>query len=77
MLVTTKGYYRKRPRVIADAERRGLPIYALRANTVAQMETCLSDIFNLDGKQDPLDQALQEAEDAIRRVQSGDRKSVV
>jgi stage III sporulation protein SpoIIIAA len=72
VLVTTKGYYRKRPRVIDDAERRGLPIYALRANTVAQMETCLSDIFNLDGKPDPLEQALREAEDAVRRVQSGE-----
>jgi stage III sporulation protein SpoIIIAA len=71
VLITTKGYYRKRPRVIADAERRGMPIYALRANTVAQMEACLSDIFHLDGSLDPLQQALREAEDAIRQVQSG------
>jgi len=72
VLITTKGFYRKRPRLVVDAERRGLPIYVLRANTVAQMETCLSDIFNLESKSpDPLRQALQEAEEAIQQVQGG------
>ncbi|HEY71764.1 MAG: AAA family ATPase [Anaerolineaceae bacterium 4572_32.2] len=73
VLVTSKRFYRKRPRLIADAEQRGLPIYVLRANTVAQMEACLSDIFDNEGRSsdDPLRQALQEAEDAIQKVQSG------
>ncbi len=72
VLITTKGFYRKRPRLIADAERHGLPIYVLRANTVAQMEACLSDIFNLEtGPPDPLRQALREAEDAIQQIQAG------
>lgn len=72
VLITTKGFYRKRPRLIADAEQRGLPIYVLRANTVAQMEACLSDIFNLEtGPPDPLRQALREAEDAIQQIQAG------
>jgi len=72
VLITTKGFYRKRPRLIVDAERRGLPIYVLRANTVAQMEACLSDIFDLEGRSsDPLRQALREAEDAIHQIQAG------
>jgi len=72
VLITTKSFYRKRPRLVVDAERRGLPIYVLRANTVAQMETCLSDIFDLEsGSLDPLRQALREAEEAIRQVQGG------
>jgi stage III sporulation protein SpoIIIAA len=72
MLITTKSFYRKRPRLVVDAERRGLPIYVLRANSVAQMEACLSDIFDLeDEASDPLSQALQEAEEAIRQVQGG------
>jgi len=72
VLVTTKGFYRKRPRLVVDAERRGLPIYVLRANTVAQMEACLSDVFDLEGRSsDPLHQALREAEDAIRQIQAG------
>jgi stage III sporulation protein SpoIIIAA len=73
-LITTKRFYRKRSRVIVDAEERGLPIYVLRANTVAQMEACLSDIFNLDEKSiqkmSPR-HALQEAEEAIQQVQEG------
>jgi hypothetical protein len=72
VIVTTKGFYRKRPRLIVDAERRGLPIYVLRANTVAQMEACLSDVFDLESRSpDPLNQALREAEEAIRQVQAG------
>jgi hypothetical protein len=49
-----------------------LPIYVLRANTVAQMEACLSDIFDLESRSpDPLNQALREAEEAIRQVRAG------
>ncbi len=72
VLITTKGFYRKRPRLVVDAERLGLPIYVLRANTVAQMEACLSDIFELESRSSaPLDQALREAEEAIRQVLGG------
>jgi hypothetical protein len=72
VLITTKGFYRKRPRLVADAERRGLPIYALRANTVAQMEAALSDLFEMESRSsDPLHQALREAEEAIRQVLGG------
>jgi len=72
VLVTTKAFYRKRPRLIVDAERRGLPIYALRANTVAQMEACLGDLFSLESRPSAaLHRALREAEEAIRQVQAG------
>jgi len=72
VLITTKGFYRKRPRIITDAERRGLPIYVLRANTVSQMEACLRDIFDLEsGLGDPLYQGLQEAEEAIGQIMGG------
>jgi stage III sporulation protein SpoIIIAA len=73
VVVTAKNYYRKRPHLVVDAERKGLPIYVLRANTIAQMEACLNDIFNLDASEssDPLRWALREAEEAIRQVQGG------
>ncbi|MBK9748316.1 MAG: AAA family ATPase [Anaerolineae bacterium] len=45
MIVTLKNYYRRRPKLIVDAERRGTPIYVLRANTVSQMENFLMDVF--------------------------------
>jgi stage III sporulation protein SpoIIIAA len=74
-LVTLKNYYRRRPRLIVDAERMGKAIYVLRANTLTQIEDFLADIFQLHSiePEDPLDAAMREAEDAIRRIQSGAR----
>jgi stage III sporulation protein SpoIIIAA len=72
VLITTKGFYRKRPRIVTDAEKRGLPIYVLRANTVSQMEACLRDLFDLDGSpSSSLQSALTEAEEAIMSVLEG------
>lgn len=47
-IVTLKNYYRRRPKVITDAEQRGMPIYVLRANTVSQMENFLTDVYRLE-----------------------------
>ena len=74
VLITIKRFYRKRPSLIVEAERRGLPIYVLRANTLAQMEVCLKDLFDQEEQPqslNPLHQALQEAEEAIQRIQKG------
>ncbi len=73
-IVTLKMHYRRRPRLITDAENRGLSIYVLRANTVTQMENFLVDLFRLNGRQDadPFGEALQEAEHAIKRIRAGE-----
>jgi stage III sporulation protein SpoIIIAA len=72
VLLTLRSYYRKRPRVIVDAERRGTPVYVLRANTVIQIEECLADIFDLEKVgPDPAMTAMREAEEAVRRVLNG------
>ena len=74
--MTLKNYYRRRPQPLNEAERRGVPIYVLRSNTVNQIENCLADIFGLDvAALDPMAMAMREAEEAIRRVLSG-QKSV-
>ncbi len=75
-VVTLKNYYRRRPRLIVDAERTGISIYVLRANTITQMEDFLVDMFQLyreEDAEDPFQAAIREAEDAIRRIQSGAR----
>jgi Sporulation stage III, protein AA len=46
VVVTLKNYYRRRPKMISDAERRGLTVEVLRANTAAQMEDFLGRVFN-------------------------------
>jgi len=72
-LVTLKAYYRKHQRIVMDAEEHGLPVYVLRANTVSQMETLLSDLFDLNAT--PLDEAedsaLAETRQAIQAVREG------
>ncbi len=75
-VLTLKNYYRRRPQPISDAERRGIPVYVLRANTISQMEGCLADIFGLEtADPDPLTVAVSEAEEAIRRVLSGQKSA--
>jgi len=74
-LITLKNYYRRRPRLIVDAERMGISIYVLRANTRTQIEDFLVDIFQLYGNSphDPMAAAIRETEEAIRRIRSGAR----
>jgi hypothetical protein len=70
-IVTLKNYYRRRPKLIVDAERRGTPIYVLRANTVSQMDSFLIDLFGLEDERDPFGGAIDEARAAINRVRGG------
>jgi hypothetical protein len=74
VLITAKPYYRQRTKVITDAESRNVPIYVLRSNSSAQMENCLIDLFDLSsGASVPFERAIKETEEAIKRVQSGER----
>jgi stage III sporulation protein SpoIIIAA len=74
-MLTLKSYYRRRPQAISDAERRGIPIYVLRSNTIAQIEMSLADIFGLEAEPepDPFAVAMQETQEAIERVLAGTR----
>jgi hypothetical protein len=73
-LITAKSYYRRRPRVIVQAEEKGVPIHVLRNNTVSKMENALVDLFSLSETElDPVAIAMRETREAIRRVQSGAR----
>lgn len=72
VLVTLKSYYRKRRRLISDAEQRGVTVYVLRANTVSQMERFLAEALGLEvAAADPFESAIAETERAIALVQSG------
>ncbi len=75
VMVTLRSYYRRRHQVIEDAEAARVPIYVLRSNTVEQMESFLSDLFDLQpvGEDASLEDAIREAEDAIRQVLNGRR----
>jgi stage III sporulation protein SpoIIIAA len=73
VLVTIKTYYRRRPKLIIDAERRNIPIHVLRANTANQVENFLADVFNLDmsNYRDPFTEAIEETRQAIQKIRAG------
>jgi stage III sporulation protein SpoIIIAA len=75
-LFTLRVYYRKRPQVISDAERHGVPIYVLRNNTVVQIESYLAEIFGLARSPDAVEVALEETRRAIAQVSVGERDAV-
>jgi stage III sporulation protein SpoIIIAA len=68
MLMTLKNYYRKNPQALREAEDRNLPVYVLKSNTLAQVESALANIFDVTPVADPLTAALEETEDAIHEV---------
>jgi hypothetical protein len=66
VVITLRNTYKQKSLVIREAESRGVPIYVLKSNTVAQMQACLTSLFVLDT--DPRDAALREVEEAIGLV---------
>ena len=74
-LVTLRTYYRNRQQTVMEAEQRGMPIYVLRANTVAQVEQFLSDLYNLSAAptRDNMEDIRHEMQQAISAVLNGER----
>jgi stage III sporulation protein SpoIIIAA len=64
--MTLRSEYRQKPPALRDVEDRGIPIYVLKANTVAQMQASLTSVFALEV--DPREAALRETEEAIGLV---------
>lgn len=72
VLVTLKSYYRRRRRLISDAEQLRTPVYVLRANTVKQMERFLVEAMNLEIlPSDPFEEAIAETAEAIELIIAG------
>jgi stage III sporulation protein SpoIIIAA len=75
VVMTLRTYYRSHQQTIIDAERRGLPIYVLRANTIKQIENSLAELFNLTTESsDPGSGKLtSQTQEAIEAVMNGRR----
>ena len=75
VLLTLKNFYRRRPRLVSDAEQNGISIYVLRSNTVTQIEDFLVDLFQLEIEQvdqdNPLERAIREAQEGIQAILNG------
>jgi hypothetical protein len=74
LFVTSKSYYRRKMQKVREAEAANMPIYVLRSNTPPQIRRLLSDIYPIESvdKRHPLKLALNEAEEAVTRVKSGE-----
>jgi stage III sporulation protein SpoIIIAA len=66
VVMTLRSEYRQKPPALREAEDRGMPIYVLKANTIAQMQASLTSVFALEI--DPREAALRETEQAITMV---------
>lgn len=74
LILTLKNYYRRRPKILVEAERAGKSVYVLRANTGSQMENFLMDVFQketVEPDQDPFGGAMREVREAVMRVRAG------
>lgn len=72
VVITTKTYYRKRPQALRAAEAEGVPIFVLRRSSVGQIEQYLMSVFGLEKKGDTIHSAIKEAEEAVRKVETGE-----
>ncbi|MGD2178284.1 MAG: R3H domain-containing nucleic acid-binding protein [Anaerolineae bacterium] len=78
LMITTQEFYSQRTKVIREAEQRDLPIYVLRSDGIAHMQSCLSDIFGTESQAPKsLEQALAEAKVAIQQVLNGEPEVVL
>jgi hypothetical protein len=68
LVITLRTTYKQKSPVIREAEARGLPIYVLKSNTVAQMQTILMSLYALGTDAQTL--AMRELEEAIGLVRT-------
>ncbi len=68
MVITLKAQERRQPRRLRDAEARGVPVYVIKSNTIAQMENFLRAQFNASEPGSEDEAALREVEEAIDKV---------
>jgi stage III sporulation protein SpoIIIAA len=68
LVMTSKSHYRRRPQILRDAELKGVPVYVVRSDKIAQMEQGLANVYRVEERSDSVAQALKEAEEAIEEI---------
>jgi len=68
MVITLKAQERRQPRRLRDAEARGVPVYIIKSNTIAQMENFLRAQFSAAEPGTDDEAALREVEEAVDEV---------
>jgi stage III sporulation protein SpoIIIAA len=73
VMLTLKSQERHRPKRLHEAQARGVPLYVLRNNTVAQMVSFLEGVFETETRHSTDETVLQTTEAAIREVMEQSR----
>ena len=73
MVITLKAQERRQPRRLRDAEARGVPVFIIKSNTIAQMENFLSAHFGATEPGSNDEAALREVEEAVDEVRGEGR----
>ena len=71
IILTTKQFFRKMPKLLRSAEEAGRSIFVLRRNTLPQIREFLWAVSREKGWDDPVDRAVREAEAAAKQVHNG------
>ena len=66
IVITLRSAYRQKPPTVREAEEMAKPIYVLKANTVVQIQACITSLYAIEV--DPREAALLETEEAIGLV---------
>jgi len=71
LILTTKQFFRKMPKLLKSAEGAGRSVFVLRRNSIPQIRDFLISISRPKGWEDPVYQAIRDAEDAVEQVREG------
>ncbi|MDA0988981.1 MAG: AAA family ATPase [Chloroflexi bacterium] len=71
VILTTKQFFRKMPKLLKSAEEAGRAIFVLRRNSLPQIRDFLLSVSREKGWEDPVERAVREAEEAAKQVHSG------
>ncbi len=74
LLVTSKKYYRQKPKKVKEAEATNIPIFVLRGNTPPQIRQLLNTLYpaEIPQKASSFEKALGEAREAVEKVMAGE-----
>ena len=73
LMLTLKSHAKRQSQKLREARGHNVEVYALRANTLTQMENFLRDTFGAAARAVNEDAAMQEAEDAVIEAVEGRR----
>lgn len=71
LILTTKQFFRKMPKLLKSAEEAGRSVFVLRRNSIPQIRDFLISLSRSKGWEDPVHQAVRDAEHAVEQVRKG------